>query len=522
MKRDAIVMLAMLPTSKRDMAGGGEGPEENDSGLGSHSSLHMSIFTLPAEIFRHEILQRLNNLEIHAFRCSCKQFSQLVPFVDGTPGNTSQLCEFAMAANSIDFVQWTRSIGCEWNIRKLFLGAIRSGKVEMLEWVFNQRMFERAIDTHDVLWIHKAVEIGNISSAQWLHDNGFETGTVLPYAVAALHNQMDMLEWLHLNHPDPVNPEVARWHKFPEWHKPCPSVNALEWLKLHTIELQFGLASEIVRTGPLDCIEWLWVNNQLSYTSGGDFIENPNPVIFEWAVANGFPMGYVTPRLVKKGDIELLDSMSTKIPLAPDAWHFAAQLGNFDMVKWFFARFPNNIYPIHIIPELAVKGNLPILKWLMEKGATLEPGICAFAASNNDREIIEWALENGASLDDKIQCPFAYKDCSGPYNPCEMAASGGHLEMLKWLRQQGCGWGEQTCTMAAARGHLEVLKWTRSNGCPWNDLVTTIAARMGQFVVLKWAVENGCPMDDSIMEHAADSGRIDVWEWLEGKCGKSE
>ena len=40
---------------------------------------------------------------------------------------------------------------------------------------------------------------------------------------------------------------------------------------------------------------------------------------------------------------------------------------------------------------------------------------------------------------------------------------GGHLEVLKWARENGCQWDEWTCATAAEGGHLEVLKWAREN-----------------------------------------------------------
>ena len=58
---------------------------------------------------------------------------------------------------------------------------------------------------------------------------------------------------------------------------------------------------------------------------------------------------------------------------------------------------------------------------------------------------------------------------------CEGAAAGGHLEVLKWLRENECPWN-YTCRDAALGGHLEVLKWARENGCPWNERKCTIAA----------------------------------------------
>ena len=47
-----------------------------------------------------------------------------------------------------------------------------------------------------------------------------------------------------------------------------------------------------------------------------------------------------------------------------------------------------------------------------------------------------------------------------------MAAVGGHLKVLQWLRANGCPWDKDTLTIARTRGHLEVEKWAMANGCP--------------------------------------------------------
>ena len=49
-----------------------------------------------------------------------------------------------------------------------------------------------------------------------------------------------------------------------------------------------------------------------------------------------------------------------------------------------------------------------------------------------------------------------------------MAAEGGHLDVLVWLRENGCQWNHLTCAEAACGGHLEVLRWAVANGCPWD------------------------------------------------------
>ena len=47
------------------------------------------------------------------------------------------------------------------------------------------------------------------------------------------------------------------------------------------------------------------------------------------------------------------------------------------------------------------------------------------------------------------------------------AAISGNLELVKWLRGEGCPWRWTTCNIAVRHGRVEVLRWARENGCPW-------------------------------------------------------
>ena len=49
------------------------------------------------------------------------------------------------------------------------------------------------------------------------------------------------------------------------------------------------------------------------------------------------------------------------------------------------------------------------------------------------------------------------------------AAFCGHLDVLKWARENGCQWDSSTCRHAALNGHLDVLKWVWNNGCKWDS-----------------------------------------------------
>ena len=43
----------------------------------------------------------------------------------------------------------------------------------------------------------------------------------------------------------------------------------------------------------------------------------------------------------------------------------------------------------------------------------------------------------------------------------------GHAEVLRWARENGCPWDQDTCYEAVNRGYVEVLRWARENGAPW-------------------------------------------------------
>jgi len=48
----------------------------------------------------------------------------------------------------------------------------------------------------------------------------------------------------------------------------------------------------------------------------------------------------------------------------------------------------------------------------------------------------------------------------------------GHLEVLKYLHENGCPWDEEGCVYASRNGHIEVLKYLHENGCPWDNWET--------------------------------------------------
>ena len=169
-----------------------------------------------------------------------------------------------------------------------------------------------------------------------------------------------------------------------------------------------------------------------------------------------------------------------------------------------------------------------------------------------------WAREQGCPWEEKP--PGRSSDALWDVHCCALAARGGHLTVLKWLRcgsserilkeehgpwsvssddggsdvdvtPRACPWDEWTCANAAAGGHLEVLKWARVHGCHWEEDIfdnpserdcAALAAEGGHLEVLKWLLRHHCESDDAwTFQCAAAGGHLKVLNWL-CKHGKRE
>jgi len=92
---------------------------------------------------------------------------------------------------------------------------------------------------------------------------------------------------------------------------------------------------------------------------------------------------------------------------------------------------------------------------------------CPAIASQGSISLLQWARE--------MTPPQSWdgKAC------CHAAVKGGHLELLKWLKdEEEDGWKNSKCLeWAVKRGHFEVLQWLVENGCRWTEKACTQAAR---------------------------------------------
>jgi hypothetical protein len=180
--------------------------------------------------------------------------------------------------------------------------------------------------------------------------------------------------------------------------------------------------------------------------------------------------------------------------------HIAAELGNIKLYDWVMFIFGESEYfRAYGLNIAALNGHLNLMKHMKKNyNYKWSEFTCPEAAKGGHLEVLKWLKEGGCSLEKET---------------CEMAAAGGHLEILKWSRENGCPWSKETCSFAAERGNFEILKWARENGCPWDSNTTYAAVVSGHLEILKWAIENGCECYHKVPYCASKNGHLELLKW---------
>ena len=105
-----------------------------------------------------------------------------------------------------------------------------------------------------------------------------------------------------------------------------------------------------------------------------------------------------------------------------------------------------------------------------------ESYFCWEVAQTNKLELLKWAREE--------------KKCEWDRWTIHTAAEQGNLEMVKYCVANECPVNAEACACAAFNGHLEVLKYLREEvKAPWNLGTAIRAARNGHLHVLEYLVE---------------------------------
>ncbi|CAL6289734.1 PREDICTED: similar to predicted protein [Bathycoccus prasinos] len=105
---------------------------------------------------------------------------------------------------------------------------------------------------------------------------------------------------------------------------------------------------------------------------------------------------------------------------------------------------------------------------------------CWKVARTNKLELLKWIREE--------------KKCEWDGSTINRAAFHGNLEMVKYCVANECPVDEWTCQFAARNGHLECLKYLREEAkAPWDYEVLHFAHAKKHLECLRYAIEKKCP-----------------------------
>ncbi len=131
-----------------------------------------------------------------------------------------------------------------------------------------------------------------------------------------------------------------------------------------------------------------------------------------------------------------------------------------------------------------------------------EKWFCSLVAHTNKLELLKWAREE--------------KKFEWDQDTINVAAYQGNVEMVKYCVANECPIKESACARAAENGHLEVLKYLREEAkAPWDCNTANCAAFNGHLHILEYLVERKCDKYNTYAcEDAAKKGHFDCLKYL--------
>jgi len=134
------------------------------------------------------------------------------------------------------------------------------------------------------------------------------------------------------------------------------------------------------------------------------------------------------------------------------------------------------------INAAARQGNLEMVKYCVANECPIDAWACAWAAQNGHLEVLKYLREEAKATWDSLTASFA--------------AENGHLHILEYLVERKYNkYNEGTCWCAAKYGHLDCLKYLHETAkAPWDEDAVRVAHENDHPECVQYLLDNNCPL----------------------------
>lgn len=414
--------------------------------------------------------------------------------VRGRVLDPEDVCSWAARDDYFEVLQWAGSAG--YAMLASPNAAAKNGNLEMLEWIQDNG------DSWEIETVRTtckcAVVAGHLHILKWMIENDYNLDWNMLYK-AARYDHRHIIEWIVETDICTRNDINGVSHRF--------TINAVAFRKAAKGR-QFELLKWMKENGPQPCT---W--NDLTPCAAA---KHGSVEILEWLRAEGCPFGSnVGLGAAGGGHIPVLKWLcSVGFDLNPAMRNVAAGNGYIHVLEWLDEMgCPSSR---HEYKFAARYGHIGVIKWLIDKGRLLDRDyVCWHAASGGQLELLKWLHSDGYPCNESV---------------CEAAVESGHFDVLKWLFEVGCPCNLEYCativvapllwrwlskrdkSLINTNNSLKILEYLHSEGCPMDSVyLCSNAARVGNLTMLKWLREKGCPWDAETCAAAGERGYILDW-----------
>jgi len=158
-----------------------------------------------------------------------------------------------------------------------------------------------------------------------------------------------------------------------------------------------------------------------------------------------------------------------------------AQTNRLELLKWVREEKKCEWY-VGTIEAAANQGNLEMLKYCVANECPIDEFACANAASGGQLEVLKY-------LHEEVKAQWNYWTAA-------WAARNGHLHILEYLVERKFDqFDKDSCQWAAEKGHLDCLKYLRETAkAPWDEFAVRFAHVNKQTECLQYLLDNNCPL----------------------------